>query len=71
MKKTITIKGMSCGHCLKRVQNALSELEGVASATVDLETGTAVAEVDEPVSDVRIRQAVHEAGYEVEAITSE
>lgn len=41
MKKTISIKGMSCGHCQRRVQNALSELQGVESVTVDLATGKA------------------------------
>lgn len=71
MKKTISIKGMSCGHCQRRVQNALSELQGVESVTVDLATGKAFAILDQSVGDEHIRRAVEEAGYEVEAITSE
>lgn len=28
MKRTVKIKGMTCGHCQKRVENALNQLAG-------------------------------------------
>jgi P-type Cu+ transporter len=38
MEVTIGIYGMTCGHCQKRVADAISSLEGVGSVEVDLET---------------------------------
>lgn len=37
MKKTIYVEGMSCGHCVKRVENALKSIDGVVSVEVSLE----------------------------------
>ena len=65
MKKTVTIQGMMCAHCVAHVEKALNALPGV-KATVDLAAGTAVVESD--VTDEAIRTAVTEAGYEVTAI---
>ena len=60
-KKTVTIKGMMCAHCVSHVEKALTAL-GV-QADVDLATGTAV--VTGNVSDDGLRKAVTDAGYEV------
>ena len=60
-KKTVTVKGMMCAHCVSHVEKALTAL-GV-QADVDLETGTAVVTGD--VSDDALRKAVTDAGYEV------
>ena len=40
MKKTITIEGMSCAHCQKRVEDALNAIGG-GSAKVNLKKKTA------------------------------
>ena len=65
MKKTVTIEGMMCAHCVAHVEKALTALPGV-KATVDLTSGTAVVEGD--VTDEAIRAAVTEAGYTVKGI---
>jgi uncharacterized membrane protein YraQ (UPF0718 family)/copper chaperone CopZ len=39
---TLTIEGMTCSHCVASVARALGEVEGVASADVDLDSGRAV-----------------------------
>ena len=65
MKKTVTIEGMMCAHCVAHVEKALAALPGV-KATVDLTSGTAVVEGD--VTDEAIRAAVTEAGYTVKGI---
>ncbi|MEG1798527.1 MAG: cation transporter, partial [Clostridium sp.] len=44
MKKKISIEGMSCGHCVNHVKEALSELPGVTSVDVSLESKSAVLE---------------------------
>lgn len=32
MKIALSISGMSCGHCVARVKNALSDVKGVKKA---------------------------------------
>lgn len=67
MQKTLTIEGMSCGHCKAHVEEALNDLPGV-SATVNLEAKTATVTADGAVTDEALRAAVAEAGYEVVGI---
>lgn len=60
---TLQIGGMSCGHCVARVQKALSKLDGVDVRSV--EVGSAEMSYDPArVSPDRILEAVDEAGYE-------
>ncbi|WP_343073969.1 cation transporter [Clostridium sp. YIM B02506] len=66
MMKKITIEGMSCGHCKARVEKALSELDGITSAVVDLEAKTATIEGE--TSDEVLREAIDDAGYDVISI---
>ncbi|SDR96093.1 Copper chaperone CopZ [Brevibacterium siliguriense] len=65
---TITVSGMTCGHCEAAVREELGALSGVTEVAVDLNAGgdspvtiTSSAELD----DAAIRAAVDEAGYEV------
>lgn len=67
MEKTILIEGMSCGHCVNAVEEALKELDGVKSVVVDLEGKKAVVEGDN-LDDNKIKEAIDEAGYEVTQI---
>lgn len=68
MKKEILIEGMSCGHCVKRVENALNELEGTEKVTVQLEEKKAVLETGKDIPDSVLREAIDEAGYDVISI---
>ena len=43
-KKVFRVQGMSCASCVSRVENKLSEMEGVATTHVNLATGKAVVE---------------------------
>ncbi len=61
VKKTITIKGMMCAHCVSRVEKALTALG--LQADVDLASGTAV--VTGSADDEALKKAVADAGYEV------
>jgi copper chaperone len=67
MKKTLSIEGMSCDHCVNRVKNALSEVAGVSSVEVDLAKKSAVVE-GSGLDDESLKEAVAEAGYEAVAI---
>jgi copper ion binding protein len=67
MKKTLSIEGMSCDHCVAHVKNALIEVAGVTKAEVDLAKKSAVVE-GSSFDDQALKAAVAEAGYEVVAI---
>ena len=68
MKKKILIEGMSCGHCVNHVKEALSELSGVTSVDVNLDSKSAVLEASVDVDDEDIKFAIDDAGYEVVGI---
>lgn len=68
MTKKLSIEGMSCGHCVKHVTDALQELKSVKSAKVDLDSKSAVVEGD--ASDATLKEAVEDAGYDVVGIES-
>lgn len=68
MTKTMTVEGMSCGHCSARVENALNAIDGV-TATVNLEAKTATLQLTAEVPDDILRKAVEDAGYEVVSIS--
>ena len=68
MKKTMKIEGMMCGHCEATVKKALEGLEGVASAEVSHEAGTAVVELSADVADDILKKTVEDRDYKVTAI---
>ena len=65
MEKTLKIEGMMCTHCSGRVQKALEAIDGVESAAVSHETGTARITLQKPVADEALKKAVTDAGYQV------
>ena len=67
--KTISIEGMMCAHCEKTVKNALLEIEGVSSAEVSHETGTAVVQINSDVTDEQLSKAVTDRDYTVTGIS--
>lgn len=68
MKKTMKIEGMMCGHCEATVKKALEGLDGVASAEVSHEAGTAVVELSADVADDVLKKKVEDKDYKVTAI---
>lgn len=63
--KSITIKGMSCQHCVMAVTKALNSLDGIQNVRVDLKSGIATYEEVKPVDEAAINAAIKKAGYEV------
>ena len=70
MTRILTIEGMSCGHCVRRVSQALNAFEGL-EAVVDLERQEARVTGDGGVSDTQLTQAVVQAGYGVTRLRQE
>jgi len=68
MTKTLNVEGMMCGHCEARVKKALEAVEGVASAEVSHEKGTAVVTLSKDVPDAVLKKAVEDQDYAVTAV---
>ena len=65
MEKIITIEGMMCGHCEASVKKALEALDGVVSADVSHEKGTAVVALSSDVADDILTKAVEDKDFKV------
>ena len=65
MEKIITIEGMMCGHCEASVKKALEALDGVVSADVSHEKGTAVVTLSSDVADDILTKAVEDKDFKV------
>ena len=68
MKKVMKIEGMMCGHCEAAVKKALEALDGVASAEVSHEKGTAVVTLDKDVDNAVLTKAVEDKDYKVVSV---
>ena len=61
---TLKVTGMTCGHCVAAVDNALKAVPGVTGAEVSLEKAQAVVEGSADAN--ALIAAVKEEGYEAE-----
>ncbi len=69
-KITIPIKGMTCASCVKRVQDALSSLNGVISASVNFASEQASVEYIPAIAGIRdFKKVVRDAGYGIVEVT--
>ncbi|MGM9575464.1 MAG: heavy metal translocating P-type ATPase [Oscillospiraceae bacterium] len=65
MEKILKIEGMMCGHCEMHTKKALEALDGVKTAEVSHEAGTAVVSLEKEIPDDVLKQAVADQGYRV------
>jgi len=59
---SISIDGMSCGHCVAAVRKALESVEGITVDSVSIGKAVVQAQDDAPVIDAML-SAVEDAGY--------
>ncbi|TLM84211.1 heavy-metal-associated domain-containing protein [Pseudarthrobacter sp. NamE5] len=67
---TVSVSGMTCGHCVSAVTEELEALTGVEAVDVDLNAGgisTVTITSSKELSPSEIGEAVAEAGYLVVA----
>ncbi len=60
--KVLSVDGMTCGNCARRVENALNRLEGVW-AEVTLSEGEATVRMKQEIGEAELRKVLREAGY--------
>ena len=63
----LSIEGMTCASCVRRVERALAGVDGVAAARANLANESAAIELAEgrPVEGAALVAAVEAAGYRV------
>ena len=59
----LKIEGMTCGHCVRAVEEALRDVRGVRSVTVEI--GRAHVETEDDVTLEQLVEAVEEEEYRV------
>lgn len=65
-KIQLQVEGMSCGHCVKAVENSLGELNGIDSVNVTLAEGLVdVAYNAKKITVDTIKETITEEGYTV------
>ncbi|WP_440999764.1 heavy metal translocating P-type ATPase [Fodinibius sp. SL11] len=66
MKESLKIEGMHCAGCANSVEKALSQVEGVSKASVNLATEKALVEFENgEITREKLKEAVQNAGYDV------
>ncbi len=68
MTRTMKIEGMMCPHCEATVKKALEAVDGVESAQVSHEQGTAVVTLSHEVENAVLTKAVEDKEYKVIAV---
>ncbi len=65
VKKVINIEGMHCDHCVKKVTEALENIEGVSKVKVNLAKKEAIITSEKEIDDQVINAKIDELGFKV------
>ncbi|AOF49380.1 copper chaperone CopZ [Tetragenococcus halophilus subsp. halophilus] len=69
MKQKFSIEGMSCGHCVARVENAVNELPGIQKVKIHLKRSNGTVKFDEgQVNSEQIAEKINDTGYKAKAV---
>lgn len=66
---TLSITGMSCGHCVTAVTESLAAVPGVTVRDVTI--GQAVVDVDRTVTPAQLAAAIEDAGFVLDPVPDE
>ena len=67
-KATIKVEGMTCGGCVKSIEKALANYDGIGRTDADLDAGTLSVEFDgKLIQRSAIESAITNAGFDVPA----
>ena len=65
MEKVFQVEGMMCGGCEKRVNTALSAVEGVSECKADASTNTVRTVERCVVNETTLASTIEDTGYDV------
>lgn len=63
LRTTVTVLGMTCGHCTNAVSSELAAIAGVHDGDVTLASGAVTIASERQLSRAELAAAVAEAGY--------
>lgn len=61
----LNVEGMACGGCEKRIQNALSKVDGVKKVVANHATGKVNLTLDDSLDEKTIEDIISKLGFEV------
>lgn len=61
--KTVEVPNISCGHCVRTIENELSDMEGVRKVTASQETRMVTIEWEDPQIWENIKATMQEINY--------
>ncbi len=64
--KTFIVPNISCGHCVRTIQNELTEVRGVDSVQGDAEKKTIAVSWSDPATESEIRNILQSINYPAE-----
>ncbi len=67
--RTYSVPGISCEHCKHAIETEVAKVAAVTGVDVDIAAKT--VRVDGDAVDAAIREAIDEAGYDVEGVTTQ
>lgn len=67
-RKIINIEGMTCEHCVKKVESALENLVDVSSAKVNLKKKQAIVTYDNTLDEILLQKTIENLGFIVTGI---
>lgn len=65
MQQILNVQGMTCGHCVRAVTEAVKTVDPQATVNIDLATG--IVEIDSAQPREALANAITEEGYTVQA----
>ena len=64
--KNIQVEGMTCGHCVETVTQAVNSLDGISQVSVDLDKKLVSVDFDESRTNLdAVSSKITEVGFEV------
>lgn len=66
MQTEINVAGMHCQKCVDKIERFVGELEGISQIDVDLKAQKVRVVFDAPASEQAIKDAIADAGFEVQ-----
>jgi copper chaperone len=64
---TLNVTGMTCGHCVKAVEESVGKLSGVENVKVDLESSSVEIDYQSDKVDLKkITDTIEDQGYDVQ-----
>jgi copper chaperone len=61
--KTVEVPNISCGHCVRAIENELGDMEGVRKVTASQETRLVTVEWEDPQTWDNIKVTMQEINY--------